>query len=164
MIKFTQHRTHYKYESTDPKDVKYFEREMKMFIPVAVFSNSYKTKRWDGFVKFCNKETKTFPVGMLREAKQVCEEGEIDFEICSKVIKFKPKNNFKPEMYEHQKEAILKWFENFNELLVKDKFEIIEYQVKDILKGLSEMQVFFLPNDIISKKKVEVSKKQLQTT
>jgi superfamily II DNA or RNA helicase len=117
MITLEKHRTQIKYSSDDRSEIKYLEKNMRMFIPGAVYSEKYHSKVWDGYINFCNKQLSIFPVGVLEDAIEIFTRESIEYEIINRVPKYTPKIPFNSKLYEHQKEAIKIYFDNLHGII-----------------------------------------------
>jgi superfamily II DNA or RNA helicase len=57
------------------------QKKMKYFFQGAVNCKSYKEQRWDGYILLYNKQTRTFPSGLLERAVSVLKTKEIPYTI-----------------------------------------------------------------------------------
>lgn len=110
MMQLELYRTTVKYSSNNFKEIKLFEKGMRVFIQGAVFSKSYKENKWDGYIRFCNLEQKTFPIGLLFMAKNILYDEEIEFSEKNFIKPFIYKEKKNPMLYEHQIAAIDEYF------------------------------------------------------
>lgn len=66
---------------TDPKIINIIAKECSFKIKGAEFSDLYKQGRWDGFKRLYNRQTNTFPVGLLDRIVGLLDQHDVEYSL-----------------------------------------------------------------------------------
>lgn len=112
MVKFKRIGLDIKYFSDSPMEIKRIENSLKFYIEGAEYSELFKKHRWDGYHRFYQKSLRVFNYGLLHMVIQTLVGFGIEYKIENDFLPLKINNKDKinSELWQHQKEAILKFF------------------------------------------------------
>jgi superfamily II DNA or RNA helicase len=110
-MKFRRVGLDIKYFSDSLQEIKRIESCLKFFVEGSEFSPAFKEHKWDGFYRFYQKKTRTFNYGLLHMVITNIQKYNIAYKIEDDLlpIKIKFPDKINPELWEHQKRAVLKF-------------------------------------------------------
>lgn len=116
MIKFKREGLDIRYYSSSPVEIKKLEATLKYYVDGSEYSPHHVARggKWDGYYRFYESKRRILKYGVLHIVLEKLKSYNIQYVIENDFEKLKIKQDFKisPEMWQHQKQAIIKFMQH----------------------------------------------------